>query len=88
MGAVTSTPRLSPALALRTTADYLIGSFVGERRRFLYGSDFWQKNFSNSLSNLHWPTHRVQEACKLFDQNIESLVMHNVLKKKTFLLVL
>lgn len=66
MGAVPSTPRLSGARP-QETADYLIGSFVGEKT-FPIGSDFWQKLLELPL-NLHWPTHRVQEACKLFAQN-------------------
>ncbi|KAJ6897505.1 hypothetical protein NC652_024335 [Populus alba x Populus x berolinensis] len=66
MGAVPSTPRLSGARP-QDTADYLIGSFVGEKT-FPIGSDFWQKLLELPL-NLHWPTHRVQEACKLFAQN-------------------
>nr|XP_034930839.1 dymeclin isoform X1 [Populus alba] len=66
MGAVPSTPRLSGARP-QDAADYLIGSFVGEKT-FPIGSDFWQKLLELPL-NLHWPTHRVQEACKLFAQN-------------------
>jgi hypothetical protein len=67
MGAVPSTPRLSGARP-QDTADNLIGSFVGEKT-FPIGSDFWQKLLELPL-NLHWPTHRVQEACKLFGQFI------------------
>ncbi|CAK7327129.1 unnamed protein product [Dovyalis caffra] len=66
MGAVPSTPRLSGARP-QDTAEYLIGSFVGEKT-FPISSDFWQKLLELPL-NLHWPTHRVHEACKLFAQN-------------------
>ncbi|KAG5236613.1 dymeclin [Salix suchowensis] len=66
MGAVPSTPSLSGARP-QDTAGYLIGSFVGEKS-FPIGSDFWQKLLELPL-NLHWPTHRVHEACKLFAQN-------------------
>ncbi|KAF2284310.1 hypothetical protein GH714_020385 [Hevea brasiliensis] len=62
MGAVPSTPQRP-----QDTADYLIGSFVGEKS-FPLGSDFWQKLLELPL-NLRWPTDRVQEACQLFAQN-------------------
>ncbi|WCJ23861.1 hypothetical protein M5689_005863 [Euphorbia peplus] len=62
MGAVTSTPHRP-----QDTAEYLIGTFVGEKS-FPIGSDFWQKLLELPL-NLRWPDHRVQEACKLFVKN-------------------
>ncbi|KAF2284286.1 hypothetical protein GH714_020237 [Hevea brasiliensis] len=62
MGAVPSTPQRP-----QDTAEYLIGSFVGEKS-FPLGSDFWQKLLELPL-NLRWPTDRVQEACQLFAQN-------------------
>ncbi|KDP40232.1 hypothetical protein JCGZ_02230 [Jatropha curcas] len=66
MGGVPSTPRWSTARP-QDTAEYLIGSFVGEKS-FPLGSDFWQKLLELPL-NLRWPTDRVQEACQLFAQN-------------------
>ncbi|KAK9288143.1 hypothetical protein L1049_016591 [Liquidambar formosana] len=66
MGALPSTPRKSSDRP-PDTAEYLIGTFVGEKS-FPLGSDFWQKLLELPL-NLHWPTHRVHQACELFAQN-------------------
>uniref|UniRef100_A0A2P2MPV0 Dymeclin n=1 Tax=Rhizophora mucronata TaxID=61149 RepID=A0A2P2MPV0_RHIMU len=66
MGALTSTPRQSGARP-QDTAEYLIGSFVGEKS-FPLGSDFWQKLLELPL-NLQWPNERVTEACQLLAQN-------------------
>ncbi|XP_021692003.2 uncharacterized protein LOC110673245 isoform X2 [Hevea brasiliensis] len=66
MGAVPSTPRRGSARP-QDTAEYLIGSFVGEKS-FPLASDFWQKLLELPL-NLRWPTDRVQEACQRFAQN-------------------
>ncbi|XP_034686522.1 dymeclin [Vitis riparia] len=66
MGTVPSTPRWSSARPV-DTAEYLIGTFVGEKS-FPLTSDFWQKLLELPLS-LQWPSHRVRQACELFAQN-------------------
>ncbi|RVW55775.1 hypothetical protein CK203_075737 [Vitis vinifera] len=63
MGTVPSTPRWSSARPV-DTAEYLIGTFVGEKS-FPLTSDFWQKLLELPLS-LQWPSHRVRQACELF----------------------
>ena len=65
MGTVPSTPRWSSARPV-DTAEYLIGTFVGEKS-FPLTSDFWQKLLELPLS-LQWPSHRVRQACELFGQ--------------------
>ncbi|KAL9687055.1 hypothetical protein QQ045_031451 [Rhodiola kirilowii] len=64
MGGVPSTPRSSQT---QDTAEYLIGTFVGEKS-FPLGSDFWQKLLELPL-NLSWPSDRVEDACQLFAKN-------------------
>lgn len=66
MGTVPSTPRWSSTRPV-DTAEYLIGTFVGEKS-FPLTSDFWQKLLELPLS-LQWPSHRVRQACELFAQN-------------------
>ncbi|KAA8548686.1 hypothetical protein F0562_000370 [Nyssa sinensis] len=66
MGAVPSTPRNSSVLS-QDTAEHLIGTLVGEKSLPL-ASDYWQKLLELPL-NLHWPTHRVRQACEVFAQN-------------------
>lgn len=66
MGAVPSTPRHSSARP-QDTGEYLISTFVGEKS-FPLASDFWQKLLELPL-NLHWPSHRIRQACQLFAQN-------------------
>ncbi|KAE8717627.1 Chlorophyllase 1 family protein [Hibiscus syriacus] len=65
MGAVTSTPRHTSTTA--ETAEYLIGTFVGEKS-FPLTSDFWQKLLELPFT-LRCPPHRVQQACELFALN-------------------
>ncbi|KAK8511106.1 hypothetical protein V6N13_013518 [Hibiscus sabdariffa] len=65
MGAVPSTPRHTSTTA--ETAEYLIGTFVGEKS-FPLASDFWQKLLELPLT-LRWALDRVQEACELFALN-------------------
>ncbi|GMI71965.1 hypothetical protein like AT1G04200 [Hibiscus trionum] len=65
MGAVPSTPRHTSTTA--ETAEYLIGTFVGEKS-FPLASDFWQKLLELPLT-LRWAPHRVQQACELFALN-------------------
>ncbi|GMI95964.1 hypothetical protein like AT1G04200 [Hibiscus trionum] len=65
MGAVPSTPRQTSSTA--ETAEYLIGTFVGEKS-FPLASDFWQKLLELPLT-LRWDPHRVQQACELFALN-------------------
>ncbi|KAB2014626.1 hypothetical protein ES319_D09G239400v1 [Gossypium barbadense] len=65
MGAVPSTPRHTSTTA--ETAEYLIGTFVGEKS-FPLASDFWQKLLELPLT-LRWSSYRVQQACELFAQN-------------------
>ncbi|XP_057957180.1 uncharacterized protein LOC131150470 [Malania oleifera] len=65
MGAVPSTPRHSARP--QDTAEYLIGTFVGEKS-FPLASDFWQKFLELPL-NLDWPNQRVLQACEVFAQN-------------------
>ena len=62
MGTVPSIPRQTDSRP-QDTAEYLIGSFVGEKS-FPLGSDFWQKLVELPI-NLHWPADRVIEACQL-----------------------
>uniref|UniRef100_A0A5B7BGA3 Dymeclin n=1 Tax=Davidia involucrata TaxID=16924 RepID=A0A5B7BGA3_DAVIN len=66
MGAVPSTPGRSSARP-QDTAEYLIGTFVGEKS-FPLSSDYWNKLLEHPL-NLHWPTHHVRQACEVFAQN-------------------
>ncbi|XP_059650584.1 uncharacterized protein LOC132296390 isoform X2 [Cornus florida] len=66
MGAVPSTPRSGSARP-QDTAEYLIGTFVGEKS-FPLASDYWQKLLELPL-NLYWPTDRVHQACEVFAQN-------------------
>lgn len=63
MGAVPSTPQSRP----QDTAEYLIGTFVAEKS-FPLTSDYWQKLLELPF-DLHWPSHRVTQACQLFAQN-------------------
>ncbi|OMO54684.1 Dymeclin [Corchorus capsularis] len=65
MGAVPSTPR--HASTATETAEYLIGTFVGEKS-FPLASDFWQKLLELPLT-LRWAPDRVSQACQLFAQN-------------------
>ncbi|XP_059447133.1 uncharacterized protein LOC132178663 [Corylus avellana] len=67
MGTVPSTPRRSGSARPQDTAEYLIGTFVGEKS-FPISSDFWHKLLELPL-NLNWPSHRVRGACELFAQN-------------------
>ncbi|XP_062169097.1 uncharacterized protein LOC133875099 isoform X2 [Alnus glutinosa] len=67
MGTVPSTPSRSGSARPQDTAEYLIGTFVGEKS-FPISSDFWHKLLELPL-NLNWPTHRVRGACELFAQN-------------------
>ncbi|XVF66613.1 hypothetical protein PTKIN_Ptkin10aG0051100 [Pterospermum kingtungense] len=64
MGAVPSTPRHTSNPT--ETAEYLIGTFVGEKS-FPLASDFWKKLLELPLT-LRAP-HRVRQACQLFAQN-------------------
>lgn len=66
MGAVPSTPRKSAARP-RDTAEYLIGTFVGEKS-YPISSDFWEKLLELPLT-LQWPHYRVIEACQMLAQN-------------------
>ncbi|KAJ7979981.1 dymeclin [Quillaja saponaria] len=66
MGAVPSTPRRSSGYP-DDTAEYLIGTFVGEKS-FPLSSEFWKKLLELSL-NLELPSDRVREACELFAKN-------------------
>ncbi|KAH9764815.1 Dymeclin [Citrus sinensis] len=66
MGGVPSTPRFADSRP-QDTAEYLIATFVGEKS-FPLASDFWQKLLELPLS-LHWPSHRVHQACEAFAQN-------------------
>ncbi|XP_052191505.1 uncharacterized protein LOC127800753 isoform X7 [Diospyros lotus] len=67
MGAVPSTPGSTTAARPQDTAEYLIGTFVGEKS-FPIASDFWEKLLELPF-NLHWPPHRVLQACEVFAQN-------------------
>ncbi|CAL5392764.1 unnamed protein product [Camellia sinensis] len=67
MGAVPSTPRWGSAARPQDTAEYLIGTFVGEKS-FPLASDYWQKLLELPL-DLDWPAHRVRQACEVFAQN-------------------
>ncbi|KAL6971659.1 hypothetical protein U1Q18_031338 [Sarracenia purpurea var. burkii] len=67
MGAVPSTPRWGSAARPQDTAEYLIGTFVGEKS-FPLGSDYWQKLLELPL-NLQWPAPRVRQACEVLAQN-------------------
>ncbi|XP_057476837.1 uncharacterized protein LOC130764551 [Actinidia eriantha] len=67
MGAVPSTPRWSSAVRPQDTAEYLIGTFVGEKS-FPLASDYWKKLLELPL-NLHWPAPRVLQACEVLAQN-------------------
>ncbi|XP_004296579.1 PREDICTED: dymeclin [Fragaria vesca subsp. vesca] len=68
MGAVPSTPRWgSSAARPLETAEYLIGTFVGDES-FPVSSDYWQKLLDLPLS-LQWPPDRVQQACEALAQN-------------------
>lgn len=68
MGGVPSTPRWGSSGARpQDTAEYLIGTFVGEKS-FRLGSDYWQKLLELPL-NLHWPSQRVNHACQVLAQN-------------------
>ncbi|XP_047317514.1 dymeclin isoform X2 [Impatiens glandulifera] len=64
MGAVPSTPR---ATRPQDSAEYLIGTFVGEKS-FPLSSSYWQKLLELPL-NLEWPAHRVDQACDLLAHN-------------------
>ncbi|KAJ7954834.1 dymeclin [Quillaja saponaria] len=66
MGAVPSTPRRSSGYP-QDTAEYLIGTFVGEKS-FPLSSEFWQKLLELPL-NLELPSDRVREARELFAKN-------------------
>ncbi|KAH7522247.1 hypothetical protein FEM48_Zijuj07G0118200 [Ziziphus jujuba var. spinosa] len=66
MGAVPSTPSWGSARP-QDTAEYLIASFVGDKS-FPISSDFWQKLLELPF-DLHWPSHRVHQACELFARN-------------------
>lgn len=67
MGGVPSTPRFTGGSRPHETAEYLIGTFIGEKS-FPLASDYWQKLLELPL-NLHWSSDRVQQACLLFAQN-------------------
>ncbi|KAG8370268.1 hypothetical protein BUALT_Bualt14G0099200 [Buddleja alternifolia] len=67
MGGVPSTPRLGGGARPQETAEYLIGELVGEKS-FPLTSDYWQKLLELPL-DLRWPSHRVREACHLFEMN-------------------
>ncbi|XAR57285.1 hypothetical protein NMG60_11025365 [Bertholletia excelsa] len=67
MGAVPSTPRWGSAAWSQDTAEYLIGTLVGEKS-FPLASEYWQKLLELPL-NLHWPAQRVHQACEAFAQN-------------------
>ncbi|PSS33837.1 Dymeclin like [Actinidia chinensis var. chinensis] len=67
MGAVPSTPRWSSEVRPQDTAEYLIGTFVGEKS-FPLASDYWQKLLELPL-NLQWPAQRVLQACEVLAQN-------------------
>ncbi|KAE9455383.1 hypothetical protein C3L33_12704, partial [Rhododendron williamsianum] len=70
MGAVPSTPRWGSGGAAAwspDTAEYLMGTFVGEKS-FPLGSDYWQKLLELPVS-LHWPSQRVDHACQVLAQN-------------------
>ncbi|KAG6668778.1 dymeclin isoform X1 [Carya illinoinensis] len=67
MGSVPSTPLKSGNARPQDTAEYLIGTFVGEKS-FPISSDFWQKLLELPL-DLRWPAHRVLQACELLAQN-------------------
>lgn len=68
MGAVPSTPRWNSWGTRPTeTAEYLIGTFVGEKS-YPLSSDYWQKLLELPL-DLRWPAHRVHQACLEFAQN-------------------
>lgn len=66
MGAVPSTPRWGSARP-QDTAEYLIGTFVGEKS-FPLASDYWQKLLELPF-DLHWPQDRVHQACEALAQN-------------------
>ncbi|XP_024979605.1 dymeclin isoform X2 [Cynara cardunculus var. scolymus] len=66
MGAVPSTPRWGGELS-QDTAEYLIGTFVGDKT-FPLNSDYWQKLLELPF-DLHWPAHRVEQACQAFARN-------------------
>lgn len=66
MGSVPSSPRRSGAQP-RDTAEYLIGRFVGEISLPI-SSDYWNKLLELPI-DLHWPSHRVRQACQVFEQN-------------------
>ncbi|KAG9133625.1 hypothetical protein Leryth_019459 [Lithospermum erythrorhizon] len=64
MGGVSSTPRGGPP---EESAEYLIGVFVGSESCPME-ADYWKKLLELPLS-LHWPSHRVKQACELLMQN-------------------
>ncbi|KAL8162708.1 hypothetical protein V2J09_014197 [Rumex salicifolius] len=66
MGAVPSTPRYGDSRP-QETAEYLIGTFVGEKS-FPLASEFWQKLLEAPLG-LNWSTDRVRQACEALAQN-------------------
>ncbi|KAJ9538226.1 hypothetical protein OSB04_030959 [Centaurea solstitialis] len=67
MGAVPSTPRWGGGELSQDTAEYLIGTFVGDKT-FPLNSDYWQKLLDLPF-DLHWQPHRVQQACQAFARN-------------------
>ncbi|CAI9118377.1 OLC1v1019937C1 [Oldenlandia corymbosa var. corymbosa] len=69
MGGAPSTPRWSGGGAMRPaeTAEYLIGTFVGEKS-YPLESDYWQKLLELPI-DLRWPPDRVLQACQLLAQN-------------------
>lgn len=65
MGAVSSSPQWNNGgMRPAETAEYLIGTLVGEKS-FPLGSDYWKKLLELPL-DLRWPAHRVLQASKLF----------------------
>lgn len=60
MGGVPSTPRYNARP--QETAEYLIGTFVGEKS-FPLSSDFWKKLLEIPLI-LQWPQLQVLQACQ------------------------
>ncbi|KAL9237650.1 hypothetical protein vseg_012172 [Gypsophila vaccaria] len=67
MGGAPSMPRETCRVAEDDTAEYLLGSFVGDTS-FPLTSEFWQKLLELPLHN-NWPPHLVREACYSLIQN-------------------
>nr|XP_043626405.1 dymeclin [Erigeron canadensis] len=73
MGGVPSTPRWGGGGGggEEETAEYLIGTFVGEKS-FPVKSEYWNKLVELSPFDHHWPSDRVQQACLAFARNNSS----------------